>query len=469
MSKQLSRLLCALVFQIAPLLLSTSWLAACAGKPANRPGTSRADAIARPLQVYQQLGFLAGPPEFPAVASFATMAGPRDSTFVLVGLSLPSSALRFQRNADGFVGEYHIVVSFLIDSVIVNRLERRENVRVGSFAETGRIDESIIFQDLIALPPGKYQVQVQANDAFSSRGFRASDSLEVPAYGEQRRLAAPVLVYEADGRADRDARPDFIVNARKTVPYGAEPPRVYLELYHAPTPQSVQLRIVDDRGESVWQDQTLVQDGNEQLRHALVDIPTGSLPLGRLWLEASTAGSSAEIIRSPLLVTISDQWMVANFAEVLRFVAYIASPAELDSLTKVTGSVRRDRWDSFWKRRDPLPATPLNEFREEFLQRIRFVSEHFTESGRPGWDTDRGEAYVVLGAPDQMADRRMGREAGAQTNAIEWLYESIAGGRLQLLFFDRGGFGRFELTPQSEQAFRSAAQRLRPRTSGARP
>ena len=437
--------------------------------PAGRTRTDSSPTIARPLEVYQQLGFLAGPPEFPAVASFTTMAGPRDSTFVLIAVSLPASALRFQRNADGFLGEYQVSVAFMVDSVPVKRIDRRENVRVASFAETGRIDESVIFQDVIALRPGKYTVQVQASDAFSSRGFRARDSVDVPAYGAERRLAAPVLVYEADGRDRRDARPAFIVNARRTIPYGAEVPRVYVELYHAATPQSVQLRIVDDRGEQVWQDEAIVEAGNEQLRHALIDIPTTSLPLGRLWLEASTAGSSAEISRSPLLVTISDQWMVANFDEVLRFVTYIAAASELDSLRNATSTERRERWDAFWRRRDPLPATPINEFREEFFQRVRFATEHFGESGRAGWDTDRGEVYVVLGAPAHTMDRHVGRDAGVRPNAIEWSYEGTPTGRLQLLFMDRSGFGRYELTPQSEQAFRGAAQRMRPRANGARP
>jgi GWxTD domain-containing protein len=442
-------------------LAGTVWMA-CLAAPAAPPRTGASPAVARPLEIYQQLGLLAGPPDFPVVASFTTVAGPRDSTFVLIGVSLPASALRFQRDATGFRGEYQIQISFLLDSLLVKRLDRRENVHVSSFAETGRVDESIIFQDMVALPPGRYFVQVQANDALSTRGFRARDTVDVPAYGEQRRLTAPVLVYEAEGRANRDTRPDFIVNARKTVPYGVELPRVYMELYNSPTPQLIEVRVVDDRGQQVWHDQRLVETGNEQLRHVTIDIPTSSLPLGRLWLEASTASGISETIRSPLLVTISDQWMVANFDEVLRFVSYLAPPAELDSLGRASGPERRERWEAFWRKRDPLPATPINEFREEFFQRLRFVTDHFAEPGRAGWETDRGQVYVVLGAPTRMVEP----EPGAQVRTLEWVYQNLAGSRLQLLFTDRTGSGRFELTLQSQNAFHNAAIRLRPRASG---
>jgi GWxTD domain-containing protein len=456
---------CRFKLKLLTLLTITATLPACAiFRPNSRSRTAASPTIARPLEVYQQLGFLAGPPDFPAVASFATMAGPQDSTFVVVAVSLPSSALRFQRDPAGFQAEYHIAVSFLRDTVTVKRMDRREKVRVANFAETGRTDESIIFQDVVALQPGRYQIQVQATDGFSSRGLRARDTVDVPAYGEQRQLASPVLVYEAEGRDHRAARPDFVVNARKTVPFGAEFPRVYVEVYNTPTPQSVTLRIVDDRGQSIWQGQTMVQAGDDKLRHALVDIPSSSLPLGRFWLEASTAGTRSEIIRSPLLVTVSDQWLVANFEEVLRFVTYVATPAELDSLRNAGGAERSALWDAFWRRRDPLPATPINEFRDEFFQRLRFATEHFSENGRSGWETVRGEVYVVLGAPDQTAERHVGRDASrsARPNAIEWTFADSPGGRLQLLFIDHAGNGRYELTPQSEKAFRNAANRLRP-------
>src|SRR5687767_966514 len=131
------------------LLILCGLAAACArGGMPDRSRGPRPQVIARPLEIYQALGFMAGPAEFPAVASFATLAGPRDSTYVLFGLSLPNSALRFTRDPSGFVGQYDIVLSFMRDSVVVKRIERHERVRVGSFAETGRTDESIIFQDL---------------------------------------------------------------------------------------------------------------------------------------------------------------------------------------------------------------------------------------------------------------------------------------------------------------------------------
>jgi GWxTD domain-containing protein len=155
--------------------------------------------------------------------------------------------------------------------------------------------------------------------------------------------------------------------------------------------------------------------------------------------------------------------MVANFDDVLRFLSLIAYPAELDSMRKAVGAERRARWEKFWTVRDPLPATPINEFRDQFFERIRIATDEFAESGRPGWETDRGEVFVVFGAPDHVIERQVGRDMSAQPNFMEWVYESLPGGRLVLQFIDRNGFGRYELTQSSEGTFRTVAARMRPK------
>jgi GWxTD domain-containing protein len=437
-------------------------LAGCGGgRSDGRLTPSREAAFARPLDVYRQLGFLVGPEQFPVVGRLHVLAGPADSSLAVFAMSLPNSALRFQRDGAGFLGEYTVTLVFLQDSVEVRRVERREAVRVATFAETGRTDESVVFQEVIALAPGRYEVEVEARDALGSRGLRASETLEVPAFGSlARRLAQPLFIYEGVGRGEAGARPELILNPRQTVPYGGESPRLYLEAYAFEGRHEVPVRVLDPEGQERWSTRVVLDAGGGGIGQAIVEIPSDSLPLGRLWVEL--AGDST--LRSPLLVTISDQWMVANFEEVLQFLAFIAEPAELDSLRSAVGSAQREQWDRFWRRRDPLPATPTNEFRDEFFERVRFATFQFAEAGRPGWQTDRGEVYIVLGPPSQVLDRTVGRDAQTQglPNAVTWLYDA-GPGRLELLFVDRTGFGRYELTTESQSAFRAAARRLRQR------
>jgi GWxTD domain-containing protein len=457
----------------------TLLVAACGGGPPGpgEPSPGDRDAVGRPLATYQQMGFLAGPGFFPAVASFSTMAGPQDSTFLLFGLSLPNSALRFNRDDAGFQAEYTVTLTFAQDSQVITRVRREESIRIPTFAETGRTDESVVFQHVVALQPGRYDVTVEAGDANSSRGFRVQDTLDVPAFGRDAlRLSSPVVIYEGEGRTTRDSVPRLILNPRNTIAYGGEAPRVYLEAYGAESPDRVRLTIYDEVENVVWSARTTIAAGDASLRRALVDLPAGTLPLGKMWVEvapvvdsgAAPVRTAAAPPRAPIVISISDQWMVANFEEVVDFLEFIGTREEIDSLRTGAPTDRKRLWDEFWLRRDPIPATPLNEYRDAFFDRVRYATEQFGEAGGlPGWRTDRGEVYIVLGPPAFAQERYIGREEYVgRPNAIEWLYENLPGGRLSLLFIDRTSFGRYELAPSSESAFRAIADRLKARPGG---
>jgi GWxTD domain-containing protein len=273
-------------------------------------------------------------------------------------------------------------------------------------------------------------------------------------------VATPIIAYHAAGRSQRNVPPDLILNPRHTVPYGGETPLLYVESYGAVVPLVAQ--VVSADGAMVWEGPLELQQAGDGIRFGTVELPSGQFPLGRFWVQVG--GSDGAPQRRPLLLTISDQWMVANFDEVLQFLRLIAHNEEIEALRSGTPAERRERWEEFWERRNPLPQAGLNEYRDRFFQRVRFASEAFREPGRPGWQTDRGEVYIVFGAPDHTVERYLGRsDLTGQPNAFEWVYTNAAGGRLNLLFHDRTGFGRFELVPSSASAFRAAADRARPR------
>jgi GWxTD domain-containing protein len=80
--------------------------------------------------------------------------------------------------------------------------------------------------------------------------------------------------------------------------------------------------------------------------------------------------------------------------------------------------------DLFWARRDPTTGTPRNEFREEFLQRVRFAEGSFKEKRTRGSLTERGQVYILLGPPEEGTSEAMtmkGHEGmgGASTRSAE--------------------------------------------------
>ncbi|MFQ5822845.1 MAG: GWxTD domain-containing protein [bacterium] len=55
----------------------------------------------------------------------------------------------------------------------------------------------------------------------------------------------------------------------------------------------------------------------------------------------------------------------------------------------------------FWWKRDTNTETAKNEFRENYLARVKFANEHFG-SIRKGWKTDRGRILLIYEEPDEV-------------------------------------------------------------------
>ncbi len=56
---------------------------------------------------------------------------------------------------------------------------------------------------------------------------------------------------------------------------------------------------------------------------------------------------------------------------------------------------------NWWRRQDPLPASPVNERLLEHIQRVRHAESHFASSERATGFDDRGKVYVLYGRPER--------------------------------------------------------------------
>ena len=82
-------------------------------------------------------------------------------------------------------------------------------------------------------------------------------------------------------------------------------------------------------------------------------------------------------------------------------VAYIIAPRERDVFLGLKTDRERDIFiEAFWKQRDPSPGTERNEFKEEHYRRLEHANTVYGRSTPlPGWKTDRGRIYIILGPP----------------------------------------------------------------------
>jgi GWxTD domain-containing protein len=84
-------------------------------------------------------------------------------------------------------------------------------------------------------------------------------------------------------------------------------------------------------------------------------------------------------------------------------VVYIIAGREKAAFERLVTDAEREHFiEQFWRRRDPNPATPENEFKEEHYRRIAYANERFPSSSVAGWQTDRGRIYILHGPPDEI-------------------------------------------------------------------
>ena len=129
-------------------------------------------------------------------------------------------------------------------------------------------------------------------------------------------------------------------------------------------------------------------------------------------------------------------------------VGYIISPREKEVFQKLQSDREREFFmEAFWKQRDPTPGTPENEFRTEHYRRIQYANHTYGRSTvKPGWKTDRGRIYIILGDP-----RDIERYTGdAQIfNSEVWFFQGLTQYGLptgfNLVFFQKNGLGEYIL------------------------
>ncbi|MEW5806791.1 MAG: GWxTD domain-containing protein [Acidobacteriota bacterium] len=82
-------------------------------------------------------------------------------------------------------------------------------------------------------------------------------------------------------------------------------------------------------------------------------------------------------------------------------IRYIITSKEEKAFKKLKTDTQRAYFIyRFWYKRDATPGTVRNEFREVFWDRVLTANAMFNETSKPGWKTDRGKIFILLGPPD---------------------------------------------------------------------
>jgi GWxTD domain-containing protein len=248
------------------------------------------------------------------------------------------------------------------------------------------------------------------------------------------------------------------VNPRASVPFGADTLLLYAEGYGGDSADVVTVRAytVDPERVEVWRDSLRLGAGGPEVNSVLLTVRPSLLPIGKLELVAALSGAP-DTMRTPVLVTFSDQWVVANLDDTMSLLRYFGAEQALQAIKAAEPQERAALWRRLWAETDPDPATPGHEALDIYFARVEEANARFQEGAQPGWLTDRGEVFVTLGPPDEIFDS----SSDLQDRGIRLIRWHYIGDRLTLDFVDESGFGRFRLTDRSRSDYLRVLTRLR--------
>jgi GWxTD domain-containing protein len=159
---------------------------------------------------------------------------------------------------------------------------------------------------------------------------------------------------------------------------------------------------------------------------------------------ASGPGQAAQTTEPPS--EASRQWLE-------EVVPYIITAEEKSVFLRLSNEAERGKFiEAFWRKRDPNPRTPENEFKIVYYKRIAMANQLFGLAGSPGWRTDRGRIFILLGPPHEVR-----RDLNPTTSSVTmfqaatetWGYWNLENPRLpynmEFTFTDKYGSGNYVL------------------------
>jgi GWxTD domain-containing protein len=368
-------------------------------------------AISDPRAGYRRAGLLVGNGDVPFVGSVAYVAGSvPDSTVVLIDLSLSDRSLTFTREGESYHAAYDVVLEFTPNGGPIRRVSTHEQVRVGSFPETTRDEESVIYQQVAALPPGGAAIAISIRDAGSTRTGIVRESLSVPRFDDGT-MTLPIPAFRARPRASRQKLPELVVNPRATAVYSRDSVALfYLEAYGPSSEgasETIRLRVIGDSGVVVFVDTVSWIEAGGKLRSALLRVPISRVGFGELSVSANDVNfrrsASQRASAAPLLVSFADGLPVSSFEDMVGMLKFFASSDRLRELRSLSPQDRSKGWSAFLEATDPTTTPRENESLRAYFARIVDANTRFREDDRnPGWLTDRGMVFSALGEPDNM-------------------------------------------------------------------
>lgn len=398
-----------------------------------------------------EMDFSTAYPQTPFLVDFAAFGQENsDQVRLEVYYKIFNDHLSFVKKDDAFVADYEIQVKVLgKNKRQVSGNSISEKFTVPFYKETLSPVNFIINQLDLQTPTGQYKLEVTLLDKNSHQTSTLNISLKIPDYREKNVTLSGVEF--AQEISDSASGTKFNKQGKKIIPkverlFAGEDQKLwfYYEIYKN-KPQPAELEITYEITDFL---QRQIRQETEKLR---LEQPSLSIVKAlnlenlspnpyTLFIRVKEKGGPNATREEDFRIEWSPQFYVkSDFKTAVDHLRYVASEEETKKLKKAPKEEQVKKWEEFWKSKDPLPETPLNELKEQYYQRMKYANLHFKTYSKEGWKTDMGMVYIKYGQPDEVDRHPFDREEKAFQI---WHYYVL---RRIFTFVDNFGNGEYEL------------------------
>lgn len=373
---------------------------------------------------------------------------------------LRGDQLSFQPEAGaGYTATF--TVELCIQNAAGDTLQYKPMMRRTQLDSVGRETSAALDLFSVTLRPGDYRLTVTVQDTVSGKKGVSQAGLPVTAFDQEHLTVSDLQI--GSSIEDADDQGKFVKNRKRITPnvirsVSSDHPTLYtyFEIYNlrpAPAPDadtfSLFYAILDSSDAEVkrYPARRIPKPGASCAKTEALDLsglPPGAYAL-RVTVEDHLNGHRARGERGFRLLPVQgpSQLLSVDEEALRRYydgIKRLATQKELDTYRSLDPEGKRRFILDFWRRRDPTPGTPANEFALEHFQRMSYADAHLREGRTKGSDTDRGRVYILYGPPAEVEKHT----TPLQGKSYEvWTYER--GGNYEFVFLDRRGAGAYEL------------------------
>lgn len=189
----------------------------------------------------------------------------------------------------------------------------------------------------------------------------------------------------------------------------------------------------------------LITSGNPKLAvaegsytYALLEIPNQNFE-NAVYLMSLKKEGSDDVLARKLFRSYWPEMPTSlyNLNIAIDMLKFIVSDAEVKRIKSGDVEARMQKFQEFWKSKDPTPNTVFNELMAEYYRRIDYAFKEFSSPENPlGHENDQGKVYIKYGPP---VKKERQYPPGQKAREV-WTYPNRT-----FIFETSSGFGDFVL------------------------